>query len=148
MIVSQLRRWMSRGDRMSPTSTCAGWRKPSGKQGPFSLYLLFQSPSPPEQMQTRGGAAGNSKLKWFCRARHDNTHLYSQCSGGRRIKRFRVSREGGSSVKCLACKREDLSSDPRHTEEASCSSMYLESQSWGGRGGQNYGIYWLASLAN
>lgn len=56
MNASQPRRWMSRGGRTLPISTCAGWRKPSGEQRDCLFLVSLSYPAhprhlPPKQMQ-------------------------------------------------------------------------------------------------
>lgn len=56
MNASQLRKWMSRGGRTSPMSTCAGWRKPSGEQSDRLFLVSLSHPAhprhlPPKQIQ-------------------------------------------------------------------------------------------------
>ncbi|VCW79620.1 unnamed protein product, partial [Gulo gulo] len=46
MNASRPRRWMSRGDRMLPISTCAGWRKPSGEPRDCPLLVPRFPPCP------------------------------------------------------------------------------------------------------
>ena len=53
MNASQLRKWMNRGGRMSPMSTCAGWRKPSGEQRDRLFLVSLSHPAHPRHLPSK-----------------------------------------------------------------------------------------------
>lgn len=61
MSASRLRRWMSRGGRTWPTSTCAGWRRPSGERR--GAPTLPTAPAPGAGTEGRACPAGKGELK-------------------------------------------------------------------------------------